>query len=47
MQSRNKREDGEKREGLGNEEEKNTQIVGELENETNELITLKVLLEDR
>ena len=33
MQSRNKREDGEKREVLGNDEEKNTP-VGELENKT-------------
>ena len=37
MQSRNKREDGEKREVLGNDEEKNT-LVGELENKTTLLI---------
>ena len=40
MQSRNKREDGEKREVLGNDEEKNT-LVGELENKT---ILLRILV---
>ena len=40
VQSRNKREGGEKREVLGNDEEKNT-LVGELENKT---ILLRILV---